>query len=54
MSLEYIKLKNYKSYDQETVEDLSKGINIFLGRNGHGKSNLFSSLTFLFTDKFHI
>lgn len=44
MSLEYIDLKNFKSYKDERVSDLSKGINIFIGKNGHGKSNLFSSI----------
>ena len=29
---------------------LSKKANIFIGRNGHGKSNLFGALTYLFTD----
>ncbi|KRX01371.1 SMCs flexible hinge [Pseudocohnilembus persalinus] len=53
MSLKELKLKNFKSYYQESVENLNKGVNVFLGKNGHGKSNLFASITFLFTDKFH-
>jgi len=56
-----ISLKNFKSYDNQTVKDLNPKINVILGMNGQGKSNLLKgkflsiiAISFLFTDKFTI
>lgn len=36
-----ITLKGFKSYEDETLNNLHPRINIVLGRNGEGKSNFF-------------
>ena len=35
-----IVLNNFKSYGQETIEDVDPHMNIIVGKNGHGKSNI--------------
>ena len=40
MHLKEIRLRNFKSYKQERITNLSKGVNLVIGKNGHGKSNL--------------
>ena len=40
-----ITLKNFKSYQNETVTNLSPHINVIIGRNGQGKSNFFKGNT---------
>ena len=46
MKLQYVKLKNFKSYpDQETTIDLSfDGIKLLVGENGDGKSTFFDAI----------
>jgi len=46
MKLQYVKLKNFKSYpDQETKIDLSfDGIKLLVGENGSGKSTFFDAI----------
>jgi len=34
-------LRNFKSYQNEAIEQLSPGVNLFVGNNGNGKSNIF-------------
>jgi chromosome segregation ATPase len=36
-----ISLKGFKSYEDESLNNLHPRINIVLGRNGEGKSNFF-------------
>ena len=40
MKFQELVLKNFKSYKDVAITDLNPGINIVLGRNGHGKSNV--------------
>ncbi|SRR6266566_2759932 len=44
MSLESLTLENFRSYRNKTVIDLEKPINVFIGRNNTGKSNIFEFL----------
>ena len=44
MHINSINIKNFKSYLDENVLDLNPGINIFVGKNGHGKSNFFQGI----------
>jgi AAA15 family ATPase/GTPase len=44
MSIKEIIINNFKSYKSVHLKDLSKGINLIIGRNGHGKSNLFNGI----------
>jgi len=39
-----ITLKNFKSYDNQLIPDLSPNINLFIGQNGQGKSNFFKGI----------
>jgi AAA15 family ATPase/GTPase len=41
-----ITLKGFKSYEDETLNNLHPRINIVLGRNGEGKSNFFKGTFF--------
>lgn len=41
-----ITLKGFKSYEDETLNNLHPRINIVLGRNGEGKSNFFKGTSF--------
>lgn len=50
MSIESITLHNFKSYSDVHITNLNPKINIILGQNGHGKSNFFQALLFLFSD----
>ena len=34
MKISTIKINNFKSYKSEIVDELSKGVNIIVGRNG--------------------
>ena len=44
MRLESLTLENFRSYRNKTVIDLEKPINVFIGRNNTGKSNIFEFL----------
>ena len=48
MHIKSLKISGFKSYkDQVTQdEDFSEGFNVIVGRNGAGKSNLFSATVF--------
>ncbi|KAF4657240.1 hypothetical protein FOL47_008539 [Perkinsus chesapeaki] len=47
MHLKKLSLKGYKTYrDQTTIVDLHAGVNVFVGLNGSGKSNIFSAIRF--------
>ncbi len=59
--MQSILLKNFKSYEQQSINDLNSRINVILGSNGQGKSNFFKgiflftlAISFLFTDKYTI
>lgn len=39
--MKQITLKNFKSYDSQLIHDLNPRINLFIGKNGDGKSNFF-------------
>ncbi len=44
-----LELNNFKSYGVEVIENLNDKMNIFVGKNGHGKSNIHHGKTFLFS-----
>src|SRR6266516_4038203 len=44
MRLESVTLENFRSYRNKTSIDLEKPINVFIGRNNTGKSNIFEFL----------
>ncbi len=52
MYVRTIKIRNYRNYDQTEI-NLNKGINIFIGNNGSGKTNLLDSLYFLSLARSH-
>lgn len=52
MYLENLQLKFYRNYDCIKL-DLKKGINILIGKNAQGKTNLLESIYFLSTTKSH-
>lgn len=39
--MELISLRNFKSYENQLIANLNPRINVILGSNGQGKSNLF-------------
>lgn len=51
MSIKRISIRNLFSYKAIDI-DLSPGLNVVVGKNGSGKSNLMNSLLFVLTDKF--
>lgn len=40
IKIKNINLQNFKSYGNETITDLNDKMNIIVGKNGHGKSNI--------------
>ncbi|AFM99088.1 structural maintenance of chromosomes protein [Encephalitozoon hellem ATCC 50504] len=47
MHIKQIRLKNFKSFKDETLIPLSEGVNIVVGRNGSGKSSIVSAIRFV-------
>ena len=45
--MQSIVLKNFKSYEQQAVNDLNSRINIILGSNGQGKSNFLKGILWI-------
>ena len=43
MEINTLQLKNYRNYDVLDIE-LNKGLNIFIGNNAQGKSNILESI----------
>lgn len=52
MYLKTLKLKNFRNYDQEEIE-LSSSINVLIGENAQGKTNLIESIYFLAMARSH-
>ena len=52
MYIDQIRLKSFRNYDQCSI-NLTNGINIFIGKNGQGKTNLLESIYFMSTTKSH-
>ena len=52
MYIDQIRLKSFRNYDQCSI-NLTNGINIFIGKNGQGKTNLLESLYYLSCTKSH-
>jgi len=46
MHLSHLSLKNYRSYTELELP-LEKGISIFIGRNGEGKTNIVEAILYL-------
>ncbi len=44
MKIEKIRIKNFRSYKEEKIIELHEGLNVFVGENNVGKSNIFISL----------
>lgn len=52
MFLSKLELQNFRNYKKQTIS-LKKGINILIGKNGEGKTNLLESIYFLAMSKSH-
>lgn len=52
MYLESVKLRNFRNYRNETV-DFTEGMNVIVGDNGEGKTNLLESIYLLSTTRSH-
>jgi structural maintenance of chromosome 3 (chondroitin sulfate proteoglycan 6) len=53
MHIKQIIIQGFKTYrDQTIVGPLSPSDNIFVGLNGHGKSNFFNAIMFVLSDKY--
>lgn len=52
MYIEKIKLRNFRNY-QQIILDFQPGINVLLGNNAQGKTNLLESMFFLSTTRSH-
>lgn len=52
MILTKIKIKNVKSFKKTTAITLSKGLNVLIGPNSGGKSNLLEIIQGVFNDLF--
>ncbi|MBQ6817537.1 MAG: AAA family ATPase, partial [Bacilli bacterium] len=52
MYIDQLRLKSFRNYDQCAIT-LTPGINIFIGKNGQGKTNLLESIYFMSTTKSH-
>jgi chromosome segregation ATPase len=50
MSIKEVRFENFKSYRNAVLSELSTGVNVIVGRNGHGKSNIFNGISFVFSD----
>jgi len=50
--MQSILLKNFKSYEQQSINNLNSRINVVLGANGQGKSNFFKG-TLIITQQSH-
>lgn len=53
MHIKQIIIRGFKTYrEQVIIGPLSAKDNVFVGQNGHGKSNFFSAIMFVLSDKF--
>ena len=53
MHIKQIIIRGFKTYrDQVIVGPFSSKDNVIVGQNGHGKSNFFSAIMFVLSDKF--
>lgn len=52
MHLEQIELQNYRNYEQTTL-NFSSSINVLIGENAQGKTNLIESIYFLAMSRSH-
>ena len=50
MNIEYLEIENYRNIESLKI-DLNRSINVILGSNGQGKTNLLESIFFLSTTK---
>src|SRR3989304_3723478 len=53
MKLKQISIKNIKSFKSEVVIDFDKNLNILIGPNAGGKSNLLSTITIVLNHYFY-
>ncbi|ADM12322.1 chromosome segregation protein [Encephalitozoon intestinalis ATCC 50506] len=47
MHIKQIRLKNFKSFKDETLVEFTENVNIIVGRNGSGKSSIVSAIRFV-------
>ncbi len=52
MYIKHLSLANFRNYEFAEVE-LSRGVNLFVGENGHGKTNLVEAIGYLSTLRSH-
>ena len=43
MHVKYLQLKNFRNYNELVIE-LNKGINVFVGDNAQGKTNILEAI----------
>lgn len=47
IKIKKIELRNFKSYGNQTIDNLHENMNVIIGKNGHGKSNVHHGEYFL-------
>ena len=53
MFIKNVTIQGFKSYHEKiSVGPFHEGFNVILGRNGAGKSNFFSAIEFVLSDKY--
>jgi chromosome segregation ATPase len=52
MHIKRITLSGFKSYKAETIIEFEEGLNLIIGKNGHGKSNVFDAIRFVLGEQF--
>jgi DNA replication and repair protein RecF len=52
MYIKHLSLANFRNYEHAEVE-LGRGVNLFVGENGHGKTNLVEAIGYLSTLRSH-
>ena len=47
MSIISLEMKNFTSYKYQKIDTFSKNLNLIIGKNGHGKSNLLNGINII-------
>jgi chromosome segregation ATPase len=52
--MQSLSLTRFKSYNKHSISGFNPYINILIGGNGQGKSNLFKALSFVLSDRLQV
>jgi structural maintenance of chromosome 3 (chondroitin sulfate proteoglycan 6) len=52
MFIEQLVVEGFKSYKERVVVQFNPGLNVVVGKNGAGKSNIFSAIEFVLSNKY--